>query len=379
MDKLKILVVEDGETDLGEIKDAAELFEDKQKNITVELIECRSVADALTSLDDSFHGAIVDIKLEGDGDGNDVLEAIQKEFRIPVKIVTGTPYKTATKFKALKPIRKGRAVYLQVIEEFRAIEKTGLLRILGGQGLIEERINEVFWHLYPDIGLWSAHQERGKDAERALLRITVNHLDNLLSNGDERHLPEEMYNYQIGDEKLRTGSLLSCRSNLKNYIMLSPACDLARRKGGTIKTDSILLCEIEQLNHVKARVLKDITKGEKINRALTELFKNNDALYTHWLPPFGDSFKGGFINFRKILSISETDLMNDYKYRSVHVAGPYVKDIVSRFSSYYGRQGQPDLDSTHLVEEHANIAKKSVAAKKKQTTTARKVAAGKGK
>ncbi|MFQ2549269.1 hypothetical protein ACK305_18520, partial [Aeromonas caviae] len=41
---------------------------------------------------------------------------------------------------------------------------------------------------------------------------------------------------------------------------------------------------------------------------------------------------------------SEAELSSQYDKPLIQISPAFVKDIVSRFSSYYARQGQPDID-----------------------------------
>ena len=129
---------------------------------------------------------------------------------------------------------------------------------------------------------------------------------------------------------------------------MNPACDLVIRKNKNPKTDSILTVRIERQGSVLDTALDGIKKEDKKTEKRKAVFSNNYTTYYHWLPDT-NFFEGGFLNFRKISSISYNDFIKQFSNPEIQIAPSFVKDIVSRFSSYYARQGQPDIDSRHLV------------------------------
>jgi hypothetical protein len=70
---------------------------------------------------------------------------------------------------------------------------------------------------------------------------------------------------------------------------------------------------------------------------------NSLELYLHWLPGTLE-FKGGFLNFRKITTITVDEYNSSYEKLFIQIAPSFIKDIISRFSSFYARQGQPNID-----------------------------------
>jgi hypothetical protein len=135
-------------------------------------------------------------------------------------------------------------------------------------------------------------------------------------------------------DQLYTGSIVRKRDNAEEkpvFVVLTPACDLVIRKDGNFKTDRILLIEIDDpdLYDEKGKVEK------RLNNSL--------ELYLHWLPKT-DRFKGGFLNFRKVAGIPIEEYNKSYEKPFIQIAPSFVKDIISRFSSFYARQGQPNID-----------------------------------
>jgi len=90
--------------------------------------------------------------------------------------------------------------------------------------------------------------------------------------------------------------------------------------------------------------LKQVNNKDTLKR----LCSNSHCTYLHFLPPTG-IFPGGLVNFRQIETYSKTDFNAKYLYPKCQISPFFIKDIISRFSSYYARQGQPDLNFDSLV------------------------------
>ena len=92
MNKLQLLIVEDDEQDLSRCRRAVNRYK-REKDREINLVECKTLKEALEKLDNSFDGAIIDLKLADKGDeGNQVIEEIEKSFfRMPIAIFTGNP------------------------------------------------------------------------------------------------------------------------------------------------------------------------------------------------------------------------------------------------------------------------------------------------
>lgn len=123
---------------------------------------------------------------------------------------------------------------------------------------------------------------------------------------------------------------------------MNPACDLAERHDGNCNTDRALLFEIQKINNILPKGFFDIFSKSK-QKELEQIYKNTKSGYYHWLPKV-HFFDGGVINFRRIKTCTENELICDFDSSITQVSPAFLKDMVSRFSSYYARQGQPDID-----------------------------------
>ena len=355
MSKLRLLIVEDVEEELESCREDVEAYKrDKERDI--ELVECKTLDEALEELDNSFDGAIIDLKLTPQGDeGNQVIEEIGKPFfRIPIFIFTGNLDTWNESIEGIEVFIKGKIGYYDLLDRFWDIYDTGLTRIMGGRGKIEELLGTVFRkNLSPQMDKWIEHSQKdGQDrTERTLLRYTFNHMLHVLDDDEEHYFPEEVYLHPPLSENITTGSIVKEKTSELPFVVLSPACDLVIRKSGDFKTDRILLVEIEVESDIVNAALDGIKRKRSKEDKLKAVSNNSHELYYHWLPPT-DFFEGGVINFRKLKTVNEVDFDEQFETPSIQISPFFVKDIISRFSSYYARQGQPDIDSDDFVARY---------------------------
>ena len=387
MNNMKLILIEDHDQEVQSCKNAVEYFnkDNKKKKWCIQLETHANIEDASKALESSyFDGAIIDMKLDDSGnEGNQALDVIRQHLkRIPVAIYTGTPDGAdVTDIPLIGLFKKADTTYDELIYKFWDIYKTGLTKIMGGKGQIEQSLSQIFIkHLLPKISPestvseksnWVSYAEEDPDnTEKALLRYTLNHLIHELYKSSENCYPEEMYihlpNLEQDQVKVDTGCILQNKDNNKFYIVLSPACDLAEREGGECNTDRALLVEIQMLEEIlsddyfisnchggkklKKRYLKSNPESPKeylLKQQDNDLIKyqrNTKNLYYCWLPKTSCFNNGAVINFRRVSTYSQEELDESFNSPVIQVSSPFLKDIISRFSSYYARQGQPDIN-----------------------------------
>ena len=348
--RFRLLLAEDDEQDLQSCRDAVERQREEQGR-AIELVECESLDQALQTLDSSFDGAIIDLKLGVQGDeGTDLVRRIKEcRYRIPVAILTGTPGAADLDFAYIGVFKKGEpgSRYSELLDLFWGIHCTGLTRIMGGRGKIEDALLEVFEKsLLPQRAPWIEYgKEDSARTEKALLRHTLNHLLQLLDDSEDSCFPEEVYLIPPLKPGPQTGSIVAAEDG-KHYVVLTPACDLVIREDGDFNADRILLVEIQQEHEVVAPALGTAKKPSK--GRIEAVFRNSTG-YRHWLPKTAE-FDGGFINFRGVLAVHKDQFACEYEPLGVQIAPAFVKDIVARFSSYYARQGQPEIERAGAVK-----------------------------
>ena len=365
MNKLRLLFVEDSPQDIETFRDMLGEYKDETKRDIdpVECITSDQAEEALENLDGSFDGAIIDLKLGDRGDeGNKLIKKIEKSFfRIPIFIFTARPSNVDESVEGVEVYTKGEIDYYGLLDRIWSIYETGLTHIMGGRGKMEKVLSKVFKkNIFPKMDKWIEHSEKyGRDkTERALMRYTLSHLLHLLDEGQEHFFPEEFYLDPPMSEHITTGSIVKENVSNQLYVVLSPACDLVIRSDSKIKTDRILLVKIEQENNIVDEALTEIMKmsnnrrkKEKVKEKVEEVLKNNYTYYYHWLPKT-DFFEGGFLNFRKLITLDEDDFDKEFEKPFIQISPSFVKDIVSRFSSFYARQGQPDIESKDYVKRY---------------------------
>ena len=344
MNTMKILLVEDEKDQQDIFEHSIEIFNDKNAlNVECEIVA--DVQDALDKMDGSFDGAIIDLRL-GDNDegGNEIVQQLGGSFtRIPIIFVTASPDLVNEHPSVIKTRSRADATYESDLLLFQDIYNTGLSRIMGGRGLIEQTLHEVFLkNLLPQIQTWISYgTENSERTEKALLRYALNHLLQLLEEDGERCFPEEFYLYPPVLDRITTGSIVTADDQW--FVVLSPACDLVPRgENGVLNTDCILLVEVESV--------EEILGGSKSKSRVRELAANRRTYY-HWLPPT-NFFRGGILNFRSLTALDEEVFDEKFGKPTIQISPAFVKDIVSRFSSFYARQGQPDIDSEEFIARY---------------------------
>jgi hypothetical protein len=277
------------------------------------------------------------------------------KYRIPTAILTATPGSVEMKPNYLGVFKKGDrgTGYSDLLTHFWDVYNTGLTRIIGGRGRIEEILSRVFCEnlmleQYRKIWIEYGKIDPSK-TENALLRYTVGHLLQLLDDDYGEYFPEEFYLSPPLSNEIKTGSIIKNKDSTQIFIVLTPACDLVIRNG-SIKTNRVHLVEIVKDTKVFNYVLDKKTDEKEKNEKVRQVLGNNFSNYYHWLPKT-NFFQGGFIDFRKLISIKPSDFKSQFDLFGVQINPSFVKDIIGRFASYYSRQGQPDINVTNIVEQ----------------------------
>ena len=351
---MKILLVEDAVEQQRAFENTVTVFNDKHDS-NVEYEISKDTLSALNKIDGSYDGAILDLKLGNDEDGGNQIVRQLDSFliRIPVIFVTAFPDSVDDHPSIIKTRSRDDGTYASDLLLFQEIYNTGLTQIMGGRGIIEENLSKVFLrNLLPQIDTWISYGEIDPErTEKALLRYALNHLFQLLEEDEEDCFPEEFYLHPPMSKEITTGSIVKEQTSNQSFVVLSPACDLIIRRNGEFKTDRILLVEIEGESEVVNVALNGIRRKQSKKNKLRDVFNNNHTDYYHWLPKT-DFFAGGFLNFRKLNALNKTDFDEKFREPTIQISPFFVKDIVSRFSSFYARQGQPDIDSKDFIDRY---------------------------
>lgn len=339
----KLLLIEDSAEDANSFQDTVKRLNVAAEQDVYHLEVAETYAVGMEKVSEKLNGIIVDIKLDEDHSGNEIIREIVKKVRVPVAIFTGTPDIELDDNSPIQVFKKGDTSHEEILQELCAISDTGLFNVLGGTGIIENVMTQIFWkNLYPQISLWKEKRKQGIETEKVLLRYAVSHIQELIDADVPAYVTEEMYIKPPISRDIKTGSIFQSSKNDLVCIVLSPPCDLAKH-GERFKTDRILVCEIDNHDTVNNAIASKSSKKKDKKADIQNAIKNNSTDYYHWLPQ-NTLFEGGYINFRKVMTYPPEAFIEEYGQPKLKVQEYFVKNILNRFSAYYARQGQPDFD-----------------------------------
>jgi hypothetical protein len=337
------LLIEDAKDDIDSCIVTEKRMKLQNPSLELDITVRDNFEEGIAELEKIYDGVIVDINLDGENSGNEIIKRIIKQYRIPVAVMTGTPDTDLDEKSPIMVYTKGEVTYEHIINSLIKMCDTGMFDVIGGRGKIIEAMNTIFWNnLYPQIHLWQDKKEKGVDTEEILLRYAVAHIQELVDAEIPAYVTEEMYINPPLTKNIRTGSILKSKENEALYIVLSPPCDLVLHSD-KMKTDRIMLCEIIKDKPILEKAIGNASTPHKKAKAISKLLKNTDAEYFHWLPS-NALFIGGYINFRNILTFHPDELKDRFHESEVRIQEHFVKNILRRFSSFYARQGQPDFN-----------------------------------
>ncbi|MBU3068572.1 hypothetical protein KOI40_02010 [Aestuariicella sp. G3-2] len=367
MPVVNVLMIEDSKDQQTLYKDALDDYnlENNDKTINLDIVE--SSDEAITKLNEkSYDAVLLDLLLKGDaGDGHNasgnlVLSHIinSGRIRLVVYVVSSTLHALSNDFEDLfenplmRKFNRDEDTCL-VINDLVQVLNTGVTKILGGEGKLDRLINDVFFgHLSKGFDLWV---KKNRDCERELLRYVTLHLSEYLDQEDANHdstmnyFNPEFYILPPIKNPIATGDIISV--NDKRYVVLSPSCDITPRgeKDGRLifNVDVVVLVEIIPL---KKEVFEDLgisysTSGKtnaKAWRGFASVQRGTSPKQRyHYLPQYLDVDEA-VIDFKRIINLSINDILDNEKIKRIAtISSPFVRDVQSRFSAYFGRQGQP--------------------------------------
>lgn len=359
------LLIEDSESDAQAFLDTVKRL-NFSKNETIYSVEVAETYEkGIEKLNSNYNGVIIDIKLNDDKNGNDIVKEILKKYRLPIAVFTGTPDVRIDEETPIAIYIKGEASHETIINDLCEISDTGIYNVLSGTGILEEIMTQIYWkNLYPQMTIWREKRSQGIETEKILLRYAISHIQELIDNDVPAYVTEETYIVPPISNAIKTGGIYKEKHSKDYVIVLSPPCDLAIHHG-KIKTDRILVCEIEEQDVINKVLMEKGTNADKKKEHIRNGLNNNFTDYYHWLP--GNSlFDGGYINFRKVLTYDPTEFGARFGNAKLKVQDYFVKSIMNRFSAYYARQGQPDFD---FKRETKVVYERMVALSKEETTT----------
>lgn len=358
---IHLLIVEDQDEQYETYSDTADEIKKANGDPLFELTRETSPQDAQKALlSTDFDAAIVDLNLDptdaSEASGNEILETIIGSHRFPVFVVSGNLGKLNDE------IRKKESSFLkcydrdkpnsEIFGEIQNICRTGITQILGGRGLIEKKLADIFWnHLAEDLDVWL---ENPQSSEKSLLRYTISHLSEYLEDEGYRS-DAEFYIKPPIREHIATGDI--AEKDGSRFVVLSPSCDIAVRTtdgdGSPVINANRLtlarLVKVDRNSFVENNIIRNDDNTRARGSALKKIITGQHDKYI-FLP----AYKGLNASVIDLQNLYATDF-DEYRDRYARIAtisGSFLKDIQSRFSSYYGRQGQPDLNKEELLKKH---------------------------
>jgi hypothetical protein len=152
-------------------------------------------------------------------------------------------------------------------------------------------------------------------------------------------------------QHIATGDIVEQNGN--RFLVLSPPCDVAVRciDNGIPKINAtrIILSPLIKVDRSTFIAHKIISQDDNVDRresALKKVIKGQRDKYI-FLPVY----KELYASVADLQNLHSVDFDEFIQYeRLATVSGLFLKDIQSRFSSYYGRQGQPDMDKNSMIK-----------------------------
>ena len=361
---LRLLIVEDDPKQIKVYEQQIDAYNKKNETKIIRNIVQNRNQGLKALKEKDYDGAIVDIKLSSTDpkdNGNDIIRQIKKDLRFPVRVYTAfddldDDLRVESEFYKIYKRGGGRKKTVQdILEEIVAIFKTGITKIIGKRGTIEGYLKEIFWkHLSDSFDDWVEEARTESGVEKILLRYTLSHLQEYLDKNeggefDEYH-PAEVYIINPINDSIHTGLILKKNDDAQFYIVLTPLCDLAQKKAKKIVLALIEKHDMQYVKDLKKKIKNskcDSDEKEKAVVDLKALLSNTHSLKYHFLPVVRGI--GGFINFQKITSFTKSEIETNFSFIAT-VTDKFCKEIISRFTHYYSRQGQPNFNFDNIYK-----------------------------
>lgn len=353
MDNLQLLIVEDEEKQRKMYSDQINFY-NKSSEIKIDFSLIDDLNSGLEEINKKFFdAAIIDLKLSKSEDmpeGNIIIKQIQENKRFPVIVISGFIEDLDDRIienALLKKYDRANCDIQNILKDIVSVYNTGITKILGGKGEIEKYLNEIFWkHI---SGNFESYYDI-EDSEKVLLRQISYHLSEYLDNTPEKYNSFEMYIIPPIKSEICTGDILQKSDQF--YIVLNPSCDLVIRSYENNipkrNSDRLLISKINRLKDLNefSSFVFDTSLGKDKKEIIKKYISNSKRERYHFLPS-NKIFSDMIIDFQSLENISFEEVKT-YE-RIAAITGPFIKDIVARFSQYYSRQGQPDFDVDRIL------------------------------
>jgi CheY-like chemotaxis protein len=200
-------------------------------------------------------------------------------------------------------------------------------------------------------------------ARRLAARFSRNSVKELLKHPVETARAIERYIFPPVNEKIRTGSVCRDKTSGECWIVATPACDFA-----TDRVEMVLLIGAKPLDGDKRfRDWRDsnrwngtgVENDKDSKRAydkLSQLMRNAGGERYRFLP--GTFFLPDLVVDIQLLKQVALDSMKDFE-TICQLDSPYREQFVLDVSSYYGRLGTPNLETSEIFARLLEAAAKT--------------------
>jgi CheY-like chemotaxis protein len=203
---LHLLIVEDNKNQIKLYEDTIDEF-NTNSDTKIEIKFGNSLEDGLQQIrNNDFDAAIIDLRLgvgDVEGKGKELIKEIKSNLRFPVFVLTGYPGDLDEDLRIpnvfYKVYEQTKKDTIEVLEEMTDIYKTGITKIMGRKGIIENTLQEVFWeNIAASMEYWKTEiEDESKIIEKILSRHILAHLSErlkLTEEGEfETYHPAEVY------------------------------------------------------------------------------------------------------------------------------------------------------------------------------------------
>lgn len=337
------------------------LFEAKELN--AQLIVCKTLAEYLEVFkanDKHVKCMVMDLNNQ-DKSTTSIAETIaqiklhHENNRMPIFVHSGNlEHFTELNEKGtiIKKEKNSKSIE-EIIDSIDLMLKSGFLNIFSINGTLDEKIMSEIHSAF-------INQFKHNEIEeiiKSIQKVTPNEPDfsNRINEVFERIAIRSIYQNFINNDSVNNSVTVNAiehyyrRTNIskhcfytgdifedgdkKMYFVATPRCDISNKK-----FEKILLCEINQIEEQHGFSSKNAQKN--IQSSITDNVTNiNIAERYRFLPP-SPQFKGGFVDFRKIITVCEDELEGFNLI--ISLVDDLTNDVVRKLASYLLRGGISD-------------------------------------
>lgn len=371
--KLKVLLIDDNEKIRADYTKL--LLGEKISGYEIVKVESGDFHEGIDKLKEAHFDIVVLDLCKGDPNpesekvGEEILSEIQKTAFVPVIFFTGLPkHVEGLVSEIIKVCSKGDA-FGGLMSQIEAILATDYLKLKSQiVQVTNESVRSFFWDfVHPNKGLISSVKD-----EVSLSYLLLRRLSKTLSKDQIRNFiqddklkeelahPMEFYIYPPIPGEFEMGDIVRNKESQEVSVILTPSCDLVKRKGKPRKAEMILLIKtfsfeenVDVKKYVKLRDSeeRDENSLEKSKAKIKEWMRNNqggkDRFFFLPETAFIDS---RLIDFQHKVLTEFSTLQDEFEVVA-RLDDPFAQSVSSSFTRYYNRIGFPDLDVDYEFDQ----------------------------